>query len=88
MLATGASDLDSEIHRVVDKCRGSEQMEVMNTIRKECQRAPDILATLRGRTTMEELLTCQICHRRIRDRLKQVRHAIWTKLPELFQLED
>lgn len=88
MLVTGASDLDSEIHRVVDKCRGSEQMEVMNTIRKECQRAPDILATLRGRTTMEELLTCQICHRRIRDRLKQVRHAIWTKLPELFQLED
>ncbi|KAG1887983.1 uncharacterized protein F5891DRAFT_966412 [Suillus fuscotomentosus] len=88
MLATGASDVDSQIHWVVDRCRGSERMEVMDKIREECQSAPDILATLRGRTTTEDLLTCQICRRRIRDRLKQVRHAIWTKLPKLFQLED
>jgi hypothetical protein len=88
MLTTGASDVDSEIHWVVDRCRGSERMEVMDKIRRECQSAPDILATLRGRTTREELPTCQICHRRIRDRLKQVRHAIWTRLPKLFQLED
>jgi hypothetical protein len=88
MLTTGAGDVDSQMHWVVDRCRGSEQMEVMNKIREECQSTPDILATLRGHAATEELLTCQICRRRIRDRLKQVRHALWTKLPALFKLED
>ncbi|KAG2028836.1 hypothetical protein BDR03DRAFT_882568 [Suillus americanus] len=88
MLSTGASDVDSQIHWMVDRCRGSQRIEVMDKIRGECQSAPDILATLRGCTAMEELPTCQICRRRIRDRLKQVRHALWTRLPKLFQLED
>ncbi|KAG2130314.1 uncharacterized protein EDB93DRAFT_1094950 [Suillus bovinus] len=88
MLTTETGDVESQIHWMVDRCRGSQRIEVMNKIREECQSTPDVLATLRGHATAEKLLICHICHSWIRDRLKQVRHALWTKLPTLFQLED